>query len=82
MAKTLIYYDESGEILMSQTGDYLKPTGQVSTLEVEIPDGYIPVSVGADGQVVTEQIPLTADQQRIAALEQQMNALIGAESEA
>ena len=82
MAKTIIYYDETGKIIMSESGDYLKPTGQVSTLEVEIPDGYIPVSVGADGQVVTEQLPLTADQQRIAALEEQMNALIGAESEA
>lgn len=82
MAKTIIYYDETGKIIMSESGDYLKPTGQVSTLEVEIPDGYVPVSVGADGQVVTEQIPLTADQQRIAALEEQMNALIGAESEA
>lgn len=82
MAKTIIYYDETGKIIMSESGDYLKPTGQVSTLEVEIPDGYVPVSVGADRQVVTEQIPLTADQQRIAALEEQMNALIGAESEA
>ena len=82
MAKTIIYYDETGKIIMSESGDYLKPTGQVSTLEVEIPDGYVPVSVGEDGQVVTEQIPLTADQQRIAAPEEQMNALIGAESEA
>lgn len=81
MGKTIVYYDEAGRVLLSQRGDYTVPTGQVSTLEVEIPEGYIPVSVGPDGQVVTEQIPLTADQQRIAALEEQMNALIGAETE-
>lgn len=81
MAKSIIYYDETGKILLRQSGNYTTPTGQVSTLEVEIPDGYIPVSVGPDGQVVTEQLPLTADQQRIAALEQQMNALIGVETE-
>ena len=81
MAKSIIYYDETGKILLRQSGNYTTPTGQVSTLEVEIPEGYIPVSIGSDGQVVTEQVPLTAEQQRITALEQQMNALIGAESE-
>ena len=79
MAKTIIYYDESGEILVSASGDYKKPTGQVSVIETEIPDGYIPVSVGEGGEVITEALPLTPEQQRLAALEAQMNALIGAE---
>lgn len=79
MAHTIIYYDESGEILFSASGDYKKPTGQVSTIETEIPDGYIPVSVGEGGEVITEALPLTSEQQRLAALEAQMNALIGAE---
>ena len=82
MAKTIIYYDESEKILFSQSGDYIKPTGQVSVIETEIPDGYIPVSVGAVGEVITEALPLTPEQQRIRELEKQVNALIGAETEA
>ena len=79
MAKTIIYYDESGEILVSASGDYKKPTGQVSVIETEIPDGYIPVSVGEGGEIITEALPLTPEQQRIRELEKQVNALIGAE---
>ena len=30
MANTIIYYDESGTVLLSQKGDYLKPVGAVS----------------------------------------------------
>ena len=82
MAKTIIYYDESGEILVSASGDYKKPTGQVSVIETEIPDGYIPVSVGEGGEIITEALPLTPEQQRIRELEKQVNALIGAETEA
>lgn len=81
MANTIIYYDESGTVLLSQKGDYLKPVGSVSYLETTIPDGYIPASVGENGEVVTEALPKSAEQQRLDALEQQMDALIGAETE-
>ena len=79
MAKAIIYYDENREILMSRAGDYKKPSGRVSYIETEIPDGYLPVGVDEHGAVITEAIPLTAEQRRIQALEQQVNALIGAE---
>ena len=55
--------------------------GAVSYLETTIPDGYIPASVGENGEVVTEALPKSAEQQRLDALEQQMDALIGAETE-
>lgn len=80
MEKTIIFYDSTGKIIFSASGDYIKPTGQVSTIETEIPDGYIAVKV-ENGAVVTEALPQTPEQQRLAALEAQMNALIGAETE-
>ena len=79
MAKTIIYYDENGEILCSKSGNYKQPAGQVAYIETEIPSGYIPVSVGENGAVVTEALPLTEEQKRLLALEEQMNALIGVE---
>lgn len=82
MAQTIIFYDEAGVILRSASGNYTKPTGQVSYIETDIPDGYIPVSIGEGGEVITEALPLTAEQQRIRDLEAQVNALIGAETEA
>ena len=81
MAKAIIYYDENREILMSRAGDYKKPSGQVSYIETEIPDGYLPVGVDEHGAVITEALPLTAEQQRIRELEAQVNALIGADTE-
>lgn len=81
MAKAIIYYDENQEILMSRAGDYKKPSGQVSYIETEIPDGYLPVGIDEHGAVITEAIPLTAEQQRIRELEAQVNALIGADTE-
>lgn len=79
MAQTIIYYDSTGKIIMSEAGNYTKPTGSVSYIETEIPDGYIPVSVGEGGEIITEALPLTPEQQRIRELEKQVNALIGAE---
>ena len=81
MAQTIIYYDSTGKIIMSEAGNYTKPAGSVSYIETAIPDGYIPVSVGEGGEIITEALPLTPEQQRIRALEEQVNALIGAETE-
>ena len=82
MAQTIIYYDSTGKIIMSEAGNYTKPAGSVSYIETEIPDGYIPVSVGEGGEIITEALPMTPEQQRIRDLEKQVNALIGAETEA
>ena len=81
MPNTIVYYDETGKIIMTESGNYLKPAGAVSYLETTIPDGYIPASVGENGEVITEALPKSAEQQRLDALEQQMDALIGAETE-
>ena len=40
------------------------------------------MSVGEGGEIITEALPLTPEQQRIRELEKQVNALIGAETEA
>ena len=58
MAQTIIYYDSTGKIIMSEAGNYTKPAGSVSYIETEIPDGYIPVSVGEGGEIITEALPL------------------------
>ena len=78
MAQTIIYHDSTGKIIFAESGDYIQPTGDVGYIETEIPDGYTPVRV-ENGAVITEALPLTSEQQRLAALEAQMNALIGAE---
>lgn len=74
-----IIYDESGKIIMttSQTG-----FGKVSAIEAEVPDGYYVKSVDPEtNEPVLEPIPKTDEQLRLEALEKQMNALIGVESE-
>lgn len=74
-----IIYDETGTIIMttSQTG-----YGKISAIEADIPDGYYVKSVDTEtNEPVLESIPKTDEQLRIEALEQQMNALIGVESE-
>lgn len=76
---TTIIYNSTGGIIMttSQTG-----MGAVSSIEYDIPDGYTVSSVNVKtGEPVLEAIPKTDEQLRLEALEQQMNALIGVESE-
>src|SRR5699024_2261536 len=58
MAQTLLYYDPTGKIIMSEAANYPQPAGSVSYIETEIPDGYIPVSVGEGGEIITEALPL------------------------
>lgn len=72
--KTLIIYDTTGYIILSQTGDYRVPEG-VPYIEPDIPEGKYAVSVNvATGEPVLEDIPKTEDQQKIAALEAQQEA--------
>lgn len=75
---TLIIYDSKGNMLMSVTGDYLKPDGELKYIEYEVPEGYIVKSVNLEtDEPVLEPIPKTDEQLRLEALEEQMNALIG-----
>lgn len=75
---TIIYNKSNGKVIlmMSETIE------AVSSVMSDIPDGYTVSSVNIEtGEPVFEPIPKTEDQQRIEALERQMNALLGVESE-
>lgn len=72
---TTIIYNSTGGIIMttSQTG-----MGAVSSIEYDVPDGYTVSSVNTEtGEPVLEAVPLTKEQQDIADLKAQMNALLG-----
>ncbi len=56
--KTLIIYDNTGYILMQQTGSYRVPEGGVQYLELEIPTGKMVKSINADKkEAILEDIP-------------------------
>ena len=76
--KTIVIYDDNGEIYMTQSGDNVTAENGANITETEIPDGYTVSSVNTEtGEPVLEAIPKTAEQLRLEALEEQMNALIG-----
>ncbi len=59
--KTLIIYDTTGYIILSQTGDYRVPAG-IPYIEPDIPEGKYAVSVNvAIREPVLEDIPKTDD---------------------
>lgn len=74
MNQTIIYNSTGGIIMAtSQTG-----MGTVSSIEYDVPDGYTVSSVNVEtGEPVFEPIPKTKEQQDIADLKAQMNALLG-----
>lgn len=82
---TTIIYDQTGRILMTQSGDMGATEADVLTYEV--PDGYRAVSVDPVTKEVTlEEIPKTeaekqlADlQEKVAELEKIQNAQLGVE---
>ncbi|HBJ1646024.1 hypothetical protein FDB41_14795 [Clostridium botulinum] len=56
--KTLIIYDNTGYILMQQTGSYRVPEGGVQYLELEIPTGKMVKSINVDKkEAILEDIP-------------------------
>ena len=78
MLNTVIY-NESGNIIMitSQTG-YKK----VFSIEVDIPEDQYIKSIDIEtNKPIFEFIPKTKDQLRIDAIETQINAILGIESE-
>lgn len=66
--KTLIIYDNNGQIFSKITGGYLIPQGGLQYLEVEVPeDKRIKDGIGVDvtvtpHQVILENIPKTQEQ--------------------
>ncbi|MBN7575400.1 hypothetical protein C1H57_08270 [Clostridium sp. 2-1] len=76
---TLIIYDITGTILSSPiTGGYIKPTGELHYLELEIPEGKIIKSINTETkEPVLEDIPKSD----IEKLQEQVNNLAQANAE-
>lgn len=75
---TIIYNKSTGNVILMMS-DTIE---EVSSIVYDIPDGYTVSSINVEtGEPVLEAIPKTDEQLRLEALEQQMNALIGVESE-
>lgn len=75
---TIIYNKSNGKVILMMS----EKIDEVSSVVADIPDGYTVSSVNAEtGEPVLEPIPKTEDQLRLEALERQMNALLGVESE-
>ena len=75
--KTIVIYDDNGEIYMTQSGNVTAENGANIT-ETEIPDGFYPSSVNPDTkEVIFAEIPKTKEQQDIAEIKAQLNALTG-----
>lgn len=71
---TIIYNKSNGNVILMMS----EAIEAVSSVVADIPDGYTVSSVNAEtGEPVFEAIPKTEDQQRIEALERQMNELLG-----
>lgn len=61
--KTLIIYDNTGYILMTQSGDYRIPEGGIQYSEVEIPKGKRVVSIDMENNTpVYDDIPKSETQ--------------------
>lgn len=56
MVKAIIYYDENKEIITAKSGNYKKPTGKISYIETEIPNGSFPISIDENGNVKTKDM--------------------------
>ena len=77
--KTLLIYDNAGTIYYQQAGYYALPDG-LPCIEAEIPAGYYAKSVDTGTkEPVLAEIPKSATDQRLAALEAQVAAMTGAE---
>ena len=75
--KTIVIYDDNGEIYMTQSGNVTAENGANIT-ETEIPEGFYPSSVNPDTkEVIFAEIPKTKEQQDIAEIKAQLNALMG-----
>lgn len=60
--KTLVVYDNSGNIFSQISGSYLLPQGGIQYVEVEVPEGKKIVGVDVSAtphQVILEDIPKT-----------------------
>lgn len=56
--KTLIIFDNTGYILLTQSGTYRVPEGGIQFLEVEVPEDKRPISVDTETNTpIYEDIP-------------------------
>lgn len=76
--KTIVIYDDTGNIYMTQSGDDVTAENGANIVETEIPEGFYPSSVDPDTkEVIFTEIPKTKEQQDIAEIKAQLNALMG-----
>lgn len=76
--KTIVIYNNNGKIYMTQSGEDVTAENGANIVETEVPEGYYPASVSPDTkEVVFAEIPKTKEQQDIADIKAQMNALLG-----
>lgn len=74
---TLVIYDETGKVIMTQSGDVDFPS-RVETAIVEVPNGKVVSHVNAEtGEVILADVPKSDEERRIEALEAQMATLLG-----
>lgn len=77
--QTLIIYDNTGTVRMTQAGDIDIPQW-VQMAVADIPDGQYAKAVDPEtGAVTLEEIPQTDTERRISELEAQVAALTGTE---
>jgi len=75
--KTLIIYDNTGAIRMTQAGDITIPES-VAMAVADIPSGKYAASVDpATGEVTLEDIPKSETEQRLESLEATVNTMLG-----
>lgn len=78
--KTIIIYNNTGKIYMTQSGDDVTASNGVNIIEAEIPEGFYPSSVNPETQeVIFSEIPKTKEQLQIEELQKQIDILIGAQ---
>lgn len=77
--QSLVIYDDSGRILNSITGDYSRPTGGVSFLEIVIPAGKMLSGVDLSGDEpvpIFEDLPISDNERLRREMAQMSNELI------
>lgn len=77
--KTLVIYDEKGNVLMTRGGESENPV-DVSCIVKDIPDGYYVESVNTETkEPVLKEFPKSDTDRRLEELEAQVAALTGTE---
>ena len=80
--KTIVIYDNTGNIYFQASGDFIEPQGGLQYLIVEIPEGKYIASIDTSKtphEVIFEDIPKSQEQvliERVELLENALNEMI------